>query len=587
MSNPDCFLIDRTVQLSLSIVMMKAIKRLHARLILSGLQNCQHAMSKVLRSYALQPDLTLAHKVIEQIGAPRTFLWNTILRSLVLSDAPEDAIVFYKKAHGQGVLPDNLTFPFVLKACARICAIKEGEQMHNHAMKLGFLVDIFVSNSLIHLYVACGDLFRARSAFDEMLVKDVVSFNSLICGYSQQNRPKEVLTLFKVMQNEGIKADKVTMVKVVSACTRLGDWSLAISMVRYIEEHGIEVDVYLGNTLIDYYGRSRQLQSAEKVFFHMKDKNTVTLNTMITTYAKGGDLVLARKIFDQIPNKDLISWSSLVCGYSQASHFSDALEVFREMQRAKMEPDAIVIASVLSACAHLSALDLGKWIHDYVKQNNIKTDVIMENSLIDMYAKCGSVQEALQVFKEMKEKDTLSWNSIIMGLANNGFEDDALNIFHTMLTEGFRPNEVTFLGVLIACANRNLVQKGLDHFESMKSAHKLEPQMKHYGCVVDLLGRDGQLEKALRFIDEMPVAPDPVVWRILLGACQTHGDVAIAEVVTKKLNDLEPGNSGNYTLLSNTYASVDRWSDAITVRRWMVDTDMRKSPACSLVDPAS
>jgi pentatricopeptide repeat protein len=567
--------------------MMKAIKRLHARLILSGLQNCQHAMSKVLRSYALQPDLTLAHKVIEQIGAPRTFLWNTILRSLVLSDAPEDAIVFYKKAHGQGVLPDNLTFPFVLKACARICAIKEGEQMHNHAMKLGFLVDIFVSNSLIHLYVACGDLFRARSAFDEMLVKDVVSFNSLICGYSQQNRPKEVLTLFKVMQNEGIKADKVTMVKVVSACTRLGDWSLAISMVRYIEEHGIEVDVYLGNTLIDYYGRSRQLQSAEKVFFHMKDKNTVTLNTMITTYAKGGDLVLARKIFDQIPNKDLISWSSLVCGYSQASHFSDALEVFREMQRAKMEPDAIVIASVLSACAHLSALDLGKWIHDYVKQNNIKTDVIMENSLIDMYAKCGSVQEALQVFKEMKEKDTLSWNSIIMGLANNGFEDDALNIFHTMLTEGFRPNEVTFLGVLIACANRNLVQKGLDHFESMKSAHKLEPQMKHYGCVVDLLGRDGQLEKALRFIDEMPVAPDPVVWRILLGACQTHGDVAIAEVVTKKLNDLEPGNSGNYTLLSNTYASVDRWSDAITVRRWMVDTDMRKSPACSLVDPAS
>jgi pentatricopeptide repeat protein len=567
--------------------MMKAIKRLHARLILSGLQNCQHAMSKVLRSYALQPDLTLAHKVIEQIGAPRTFLWNTILRSLVLSDAPEDAIVFYKKAHGQGVLPDNLTFPFVLKACARICAIKEGEQMHNHAMKLGFLVDIFVSNSLIHLYVACGDLFRARSAFDEMLVKDVVSFNSLICGYSQQNRPKEVLTLFKVMQNEGIKADKVTMVKVVSACTRLGDWSLAISMVRYIEEHGIEVDVYLGNTLIDYYGRSRQLQSAEKVFFHMKDKNTVTLNTMITTYAKGGDLVLARKIFDQIPNKDLISWSSLVCGYSQASHFSDALEVFREMQRAKMEPDAIVIASVLSACAHLSALDLGKWIHDYVKQNNIKTDVIMENSLIDMYAKCGSVQEALQVFKEMKEKDTLSWNSIIMGLANNGFEDDALNIFHTMLTEGFRPNEVSFLGVLIACANRNLVQKGLDHFESMKSAHKLEPQMKHYGCVVDLLGRDGQLEKALRFIDEMPVAPDPVVWRILLGACQTHGDVAIAEVVTKKLNDLEPGNSGNYTLLSNTYASVDRWSDAITVRRWMVDTDMRKSPACSLVDPAS
>jgi pentatricopeptide repeat protein len=538
--------------------MMEAIKRLHGHLIVSGLQNCQYAMSKVLRSYALQqPDLALTHKVIEQIGAPRTFLWNTILGGLFLSDTPEDAIVFYKKAHGQGVEPGNLTFPFVLKACARICAIKEGEQMHNQAMKFWFHVDIFVSNSLIHLYVAFGDLFRARSVFDDMLVKDVVSWNSLICGYSQRNRQKEVLMLFKEMQNEGIKADKVTMVKLVSGCTRLGDWSLANSMVRYIEEHGIEVDLYLGNTLIDYYGRSRQLQSAEKVFFDMKDKNTVTLNTMITTYAKGGHLVLARKIFDQIPNKDLVSWSSMVCGYSQASHFSDALEIFRQMQRAKVKPDAIVIASVLSACVHLGALDLGKWIHDYVKRYNIKTDVIMENNLIDMYAKCGSMQEALQVFKEMKEKDTLSWNSIIMGLANNGFEDDALNVFHAMFTEGFKPNEVTFLGVLIACANRNLVQEGLDHLESMKSVHNLEPQMKHYGCMVDLLGRDGQLEKAQRFVVQMPIAPDPVVWRILLGACKTHGDVAIAEVVTKKLNDLEPRNSGNYMLLSNTYASAE------------------------------
>ncbi|TVU36592.1 hypothetical protein EJB05_18530, partial [Eragrostis curvula] len=558
-----------TVPFSLNTAMMEAIKRLHAHLIVSGLQNCQHAMSKVLRSYALlQPDLAFAYKVIEQIGAPRTFLWSTILRELVLNDAPEDAIAFYKKAYGQGVEPDNLTFPFVLKACARICAMKEGEQMHNHAMKLGFLVDIYVSNSLINLYAACGDLFRARYVFDEMLVKDVVSWNSLICGYSQRNRPKEVLMLFKVMQNEGIKADKVTMVKVVSACSRLGDWGLADSMVRCIEEHGIGVDVYLGNTLIDYYGRSRQLQSAEKVFSHMKDKNIVTLNTMITTYAKDGGLVSARKIFDQIPNKDLISWSSMICGYSQTGHFSEALEIFRQMQRAKMKPDAVVIASVLSACAHLGVLDLGKWIHDYVKRNNIKADVIMENSLIDMYAKCGSAKDALQVFKGMKEKDTLSCNSIIMGLANNGFEDDALNIFHAMLAEGFKPNEVTFLGVLVACANRNLVQEGLDHFESMKSVHNLEPEMKHYGCVVHLLGRAGQLEKALRFVMDMPIAPDPVVWRILLGACKTHGDVPVAEEVTKRLNDLEPGNSGNYTLLSNTDASADRWSDAMNVSRW-------------------
>uniref|UniRef100_A0ACD5WFS2 Uncharacterized protein n=1 Tax=Avena sativa TaxID=4498 RepID=A0ACD5WFS2_AVESA len=526
----------------------------------------------------------LALVVYEHIEAPTTYVWNIMLRGLAQSDAPKDAIAFYRKARGNGMEPDNLTFPFVVKACARINAQKEGKQMHNHVLKFGLLSDIFVSNSLIHLYAACGDLCCASSVFDEMLVKDVVSWNSLICGYSQCSRSKEVLTLFKLMHNHGVKPDKVTMVKVVSACTRLGDWSMADWLVRYIDDYCIEVDIYLGNTLIDYYGRCGQLQSAEKVFFNMKDRNAVTLNTMITAYSKGGDLVSARRLFDEIPNKDLISWSSMISGYSQASQFSDALELFRQMQRAQVKPDAVVIASILSACAHLGALDLGKWIHDYVRRNKIEADTIMHNSLIDMYAKCGSTKLALQVFKEMKEKDTLSWNSIILGLANNGDEEDALNVFRTMLAEGCRPNAVTFLGVLIACANAELVEEGLGYFDSMKSVHNMEPQMRHYGCVVDLLGRAGQLEKALRFITEMPVAPDPVVYRILLGACKTHGDLAIAEVVTRKLNVLDAGNSGNYTLLSNTYASADRWSDAMEVRQWMEDTRVRKSPACSVVD---
>ncbi|EEC71699.1 hypothetical protein OsI_04200 [Oryza sativa Indica Group] len=317
-------------------------------------------MSKVLRSYAiLQPDLVFAHKVFDQIKAPTTFLWNILIRGLAQSDAPADAIAFYKKAQGGGMVPDNLTFPFILKACARINALNEGEQMHNHITKLGLLSDIFVSNSLIHLYAACGNLCYARSVFDEMVVKDVVSWNSLICGYSQCNRFKDILALFKLMQNEGVKADKVTMIKVVSACTRLGDYSMADYMVRYIEDYCIEVDVYLGNTLVDYFGRRGQLQSAEKVFFNMKVRNIVTMNAMIAAYAKGQDIVSARKIFDQIPKKDLISWSSMISGYSQANHFSDALEIFRQMQRAKVKPDAIVIASVVSSCAHLGALDLG------------------------------------------------------------------------------------------------------------------------------------------------------------------------------------------------------------------------------------
>uniref|UniRef100_A0A453FSU4 Pentacotripeptide-repeat region of PRORP domain-containing protein n=1 Tax=Aegilops tauschii subsp. strangulata TaxID=200361 RepID=A0A453FSU4_AEGTS len=574
-----------TVKEAEVIVMMETIKKLHGHLIVSGLHNCQYAMSKILRFYAiLQPDLVLAHKVYGQIEAPTTYLRNIILRGLAQSDAPEDAIAFYKKARGKCMEPDNLTFPFVVKACARIGALKEGKQMHNHVLKFGLLSDIFVSNSLIHLYAACGDLCCARSVFDEMLVKDVVSWNSLICGYSRRNRLKEVLKLFKLMHDEGVRADKVTMAKVVSACTRLGDWSMADCLVKYIEDYCIEVDVYLGNTLIDYYGRRGQLQSAEKIFFNMKDRDTVTMNAMITAYAKAGDLVSARRLFEEISGKDLISWSSMISGYSQASQFSDALELFREMQRAKVKPDAVVLASVLSACAHLGALDLGKWIHDYMRRHGIEADTILHNSLIDMYAKCGSTKEALQVFREMKEKDTLSWNSIIMGMANNGAEEEALSAFHAMIAEGFRPNEVTFLGVLIACANAELVEEGLGHFESMRSVHGVEPQMKHYGVVVDLLGRAGRLTKALRFVAEMPVAPELVVYRILLGAARTHGDLGVAEVVAERLRELDGGNSGDYTLMSNAYAGADRWSDAMEVRQRMEDSRVRKLPACSVVD---
>ncbi|OEL38647.1 Pentatricopeptide repeat-containing protein [Dichanthelium oligosanthes] len=328
--------------------MMEAVKKLHVHLIVSGLHICQYAMSKVIRSYALQQsDMVFANEVFEQIESPTTFLYNTILRGLAQSDAPKDAIIFYKKAKKKGMEPDNLTFPYVFKACAKTYAHKEGKQKHNHVTKLGFLLDIFVINSQIHLYAACGDLVCAISVFDERLVKDVVSWNSLVSGYWIQ--PAQL-----------IKVD----------FTRLGDSSMAVCMVR-------------------------------------------------------------------------------------------------QMQRAKVKPDAVVIASVLSACAQFGALDLGKWIHDYVGRNDIKTDIIIENSLIDMYTKCGSTQEALEVFREMKE-DTLSLKLIILGLANNGFEDDALYIFHSMLAACLRPNDVTFLGLMIACANRQLVQEGLNHFESMK-----------------------------------------------------------------------------------------------------------------------
>ncbi|XP_017697991.3 pentatricopeptide repeat-containing protein At2g22410, mitochondrial-like [Phoenix dactylifera] len=563
---------------------MEAIKKLHAHLIVTGLYRCSSAMPKVLTSYALSStNLTHARLVFEQIEDPNIYTWNTMIRGLAQSDTPKDAIFFYNRMRERGQAQDNLTFPFVLKACARVLATREGKRIHSNGLKLGLVSDVFISNALIHLYASCGDLSCARLLFDEMPVRDLVSWNSLICGYSQNNQLREVLRLFEAMQKEGVTGDKVTMVKVVSACTHMGEWELAESMVKYIEENCVEVDIYLGNTLIDYYGRRGLVESARRVFSEMKERNIVTLNTMITTYAKSGDLVSARRIFDSMPGRDLISWSSMITGYSQANHFSEALVLFRQMQKAKVKPDEIVVVSVLSACAHLGALGLGKWIHNYIRRNNIKADIYVGNSLIDMYSKCGCVMEAFKVFGGMNEKDTLSWNSIILGLANNGYVESALEVFSDMLKEGFQPNDVTFLGVLIACAHSGLVDKGLEYFESMKEIHGVVPQMKHYGCVVDLLSRSGELEKAHRFITYMPMRPDPIIWRTLLGACKVYGDVTLAEIATKKLLESDPSNSGNYVLLSNAYASANRWYDAMKVREMMADTDVEKIPGCSSI----
>jgi pentatricopeptide repeat protein len=513
---------------------MGSIRKLHAHLIVSDLQQYQSHLSKILVSYVSPQNLPDAHALFNQIQAPTIFLWNAMIRGLCKSETPQEAVVFYDRMRSKGLKEDNMTFPFVLKACSVIRSIRDGKRIHASILKLGYLLDVFISNGLVHLYVACGDLGDARLMFSEMPVRDVISWNTIISGYSQLGDMREVLKLFGMMREAGIIGDEVTMVKVLSACSQLSAWRLGESVVSHIEKNCIKIDLYLGNTLIDYYGRCRLVESAEIIFNCMNERNIITLNAMLTTYVNGGDLASARNMFDEMPQRDLISWTSMISGYTQAKCFSDALYLFRKMLKAKVKPDEIVLASVVSACANLGCLQLCRWAHNYVRNNNIRADIHVGNALIDMYMKCGSISEALQVFKRMKEKDTISWNIVILGLANNEFVQDALEMFSIMLKQEIKPNDTTFLGILTACAHGGLVDIGLSYFKRMK-AHNIEPQMKHYGCMVHLLGRAGQLDTAYDFIMKMPLRPDQIIWRMLLGACQMHGNVALAETVKKNL----------------------------------------------------
>lgn len=578
----------KTQELLKNSISSDAIKELHGHLIRTEKHKDAHSVSLVLHSYSLSSStLRKAHIVFDEIQRPTFLLWNYMIRGLSKSDDPIKAIHMYNDMKNHGLYGNNLTYIFVLKACGRISDVVQGKKIHAEVLRLGFDSYLFVSNALIHMYGSSGEMGSAQKMFDEMSERDLVSWNSLVCGYSQCNMYREVLGVFDAMQVENVMVDAVTMVKVIMACSMLSEWNIADYMVDYIERNCVKIDVYLGNTLIDMYGKRGLMECAQGVFDRMSEKNTVSWNSLMIGYAKIGNLISARKLFDEMPKRDVISWTSVITGYLQAGKFSDAVKHFQNMMLNKIKPDEITISSVLSACAHLGLLDMGKKIHEYITEHNIRVDIYVGNSLIDLYCKCGDVEKSLQVFHDMSEKDSVSWTAVITGLAVNGIANSAIQLFEEMLSKNVKPTNGTFVGILLACSHAGLVDKGMEYFENMQKIYRMTPQMKHYGCVVDLLGRSGELERAYDFIIEMKTPPDVVLWRILLSACRLHGNVGLAEIVSSKLLEADAGNSGNYVLLSDAYACAERWDAAMKYRELMEENLVQKPSAWSSIEVTS
>ena len=352
---------------------------------------------------------------------------------------------------------------------------------------------------------------------------------------------------------------------------------------RLLDGRG-EADAVSWNAMIDGYFKCGDLESAERLFESMPCPNVGSWNAMITGYARCGRVEDSRRLFDEMPQRDEVSWSAMIDGYVQQDCFKEALMVFNEMQRRGIRVRKFVMSSVLAACANVGALDQGRWIHAYVERNSIQLDAILGTSLVDMYAKCGRLDLALELFDRIHSKEVFTWNAIIGGLAMHGRADEALKLFSQMQMEKFKPDRITFVGVLNACAHAGLVEEGLQFFNSMEKVHGIRPVVEHYGCMVDLLGRAGLLDEALDIINTMPMKPNAAVWGALLGACRIHGNVELGERVGEILLELEPQNSGRYALLSNIYARAGRWDDVSRVRKLMKERGVRTTPGSSLID---
>jgi pentatricopeptide repeat protein len=375
-------------------------------------------------------------------------------------------------------------------------------------------------------------------------------------------------------------ADLFVRTALVEAYTKAGRADLA----RAAFDEAPQRDVFLCNVMLASYVARGEVAEARKVFDGMRERDLVSWNTMIHGYAVRGEVAMAREIFDGTAERDAFSWSSMMSAYSKGRQSKEALDLWREMRTAHVVPDCITMVSVLSACGDMGALAVGREVHQFVESNGVEVDVKLGTALIDMYAKCGDIENSLSVFHFMVEKDVLTWSSMIIGLANHGLGHDALSLFSEMTSKGLKPNEITFIGVLIACTHLGLVSDGKKYFSSMTEVHGVAPRVEHYGCMVDLLGRSGHVQEARQLIRDMPFEPDAVIWRALLGACRIHKNVEVAEEAMSKLRVLDPHADGHYVLLSNIYAQANSWEGVAEMRKTLRRENIQRIPGRSSIE---
>lgn len=310
----------------------------------------------------------------------------------------------------------------------------------------------------------------------------------------------------------------------------------------------------------------------------------IVSTALLEMYVKCGAVDDARQEFERMDRRDVVAWSAMIAGYAQNGRPSEALELFESMKSKQIKPNDVALVSVLSACSQLGSLEAGERIGNYVESQGFVFNVYVASALLDMYSKCGNISKARQIFNQMPQKDVVSWNSMIVGLAANGFAKEAINLFEKMKEIRVKPNDITFVGILTACTHAGLLELGIRIFRSMESDHEITPTIEHYACVVDLFCRSGKLKDAHEFIRKMEVEPNVVIWGTLLSASRIHSNLELAEFSVKKLLELEPENSGNYILLSNIYASAGRWEESLTVRNLMKTNRVQKTSAYSWIE---
>ncbi|KAL6511987.1 hypothetical protein OROGR_021584 [Orobanche gracilis] len=483
-------------------------KSLHAHLIINGQARSAHLISKLIAFYAGCKLLGVARKVFEEIPKSSIRGWVAYIGSCARNSYYTEAMGAFDEMQKEGFKHDRIVVPSVLKACGHLRDRKTGEKLHAIVLKCEFETDAFVACALIDMYSKCGMLERAKKVFDVMPEIDLVSLSTMVSGYVHNGSVKEAWDLVEKMKLLGVEPDIVTWNSLISGFSQANDQMMVSKIFEIMEADGVKTDV--------------------------------------------------------------VSFTSVISGLVQNLQMGKAYSAFQQLVKARLVPTASTISTLLPASSSTANLRSGKEIHGHSIVLGLNDDIYVKSSLIDMYAKCGSIPEAMSIFGEMTERSTVAWNSMIFGYANHGYCNEAITLFNQMMMEDRNKiDHLSFTAVLTACAHSGMVRLGESLFHIMWEKYGIMPRVEHYACMVDLLGRAGMVGEAYGVIKRMPIWPDSFVWGALLGACKQHGCVDLAEMAAQKLAELEPGSSGSGLVLLSMYSDSSRWGDVIRMKEMM------------------
>lgn len=478
--------------------------------------------------------------------------------------------------------PNTAQILSLLERCSKMVEIK---QIHAQLYKTGLIMDHIPVSRLLASSTSpdFGDLTYARKVFDRISGPNTFMWNAMIRGYSNSNEPEAALLLYHQMLCHSVPHNTYTFPFLLKACSSLSALEETQQIHARIMKTGFGFNVYAINSLLHVYAISGSVKSAHLLFDRLPQRDIVSWNSMIHGYAKCGKIETAYEFFKDMPVKNVISWTAMISGFVGAGLNKEALNLFQQMQNAGTEPDNVALVSSLSACAHLGAADQGRWIHAYIEQNGIEIDPILGCALIDMYVKCGDMEEAQEVFTKLEKKGTFAWTAMINGFAIHGQGQEALDWFVQMQKAGIKPNLITFTAILTACSHAGLVDDGRSMFKRMTTVYNLNPTIEHYGCLVDLLGRAGLLMEAEELIEKMPLESNAAIWGSLLNACWIHRHLELGKRIGKFLIEIDPACGGRYIHLARIHAAAGEWNQAVEVRSRMKHRGVSKLPGCSAI----